>query len=528
MVFRLGEWEIDAQSRRIGTGDEAIRVSPKAMNVLSVLADAQGGVVSRDHLLETVWPDVTVGEEVLTQAIGELRRALGDRAQQPRIIETVHRSGYRLLVPTESLARKSVNPGSQTSDGSADKFNDQPTTPAGRCASGKPSIAVLPLQALSGHTRERVMAEGISADVTISLARTRWLFVSARASAAALAQQTRDTARIAQRLGVRYVLDGAILIDGNRLKITVNLSDAIEGGEVWGERFDRNLDDLFQVMDDIARQVSIAVETEIEGQERRRALLQPLHSLDAWGLYHRARQLTFSAGMKELDTAIGLLQQALALDPVASRILSGLSVIHARRTMLAFGAARDQELHLARDFAERAVVADARDPQAQMAFGRTITLAGDPTEAGRHLAEAVRLNPSYAHGHFYYGYNQLYAHNYENGLRQTETACQLSPYDPMMFGFFSLRAQLLSLNGDVDQGADWAERALKQPRAHFQNDIIAAWCCARAGQTDKAIVHAQTARQKRPDFSIDDYFEAFRFPEADRAKVEEALLEAKF
>ncbi|MEM1314543.1 MAG: winged helix-turn-helix domain-containing protein [Pseudomonadota bacterium] len=494
-----------------------MRLSPKAMGVLSALAEAEGGVVSRAALLDRVWPNVTVGEEVLTQAVREVRRALGDSPQAPRFVETVHRAGYRLLVPVEPLGGPAAAP-----------------APVGAvqgpeaAAPARPSVAVLPFLALSHGADEALITEGVCRDVTIALARTRWLFVSARASAAALAARTRDLGEIARRLGVRYVLDGAVMASDGRVRLSASLADAEEGGEVWGERFDRPMDGLFELMDELADHVAGSVEIEIESRERRRALLRPLASLDAWGAYHRASHHAIGATRDELDVALRLMTQAHELDPGASRILAGLATLRARRSLLLGDAARQDEIARATDLARRSVAADPRDPQACMALGRAFTLVGEQTEARARMAEALRLNPSFAHGHFYLGYALMFLGEHAEGVARVEAAQRLSPYDPMTFAFMSLRAQLLSLSGATEEGAVWAERALAQPHAHFQNEIIAAWCNALAGRDAAAASHAEAARRLRPNFTRADYFDAFRFTGDDRERIKSALASAGF
>ncbi|MEM8790947.1 MAG: hypothetical protein AAGE80_04985 [Pseudomonadota bacterium] len=436
----------------------------------------------------------------------------------------MHRAGYRLLLRPSGPSAHENAPAATSPEA---------TEPSGEEAQAaklpdKPSVAVMPLRALSGHATEALIAEGIARDVMVALARARWLFVSARASAAVVASKTSDTSEVSRRLGVRYVLDGAVIVSADRLRLSVTLTDAIEGGEVWGERFDGGLDELFTVMDNIAGHVAGAVEAEIEHHERQRALLRPLASLDAWGAYHRAMHSSVGGTGAELDAAIGLFSRALELDPNSSRVLSGFAALHARRCLLVGEERRGEELERAAELAKQSIAADSRDPQACLAFGRVCTLRGDRQQATRHLSEAVRLNPSLSHGHFYLGYSQMFSRDYDDALARVDAAERLSPYDPMTFAFVSLRAQILSLRGEVEAGADWAERALDHPNAHFQNLMIAAWCCARADRLESAARHATAARKLRPDFKRQDYLKAFMFDHNDSARIDEALAVSGF
>ena len=137
------------------------------------------------------------------------------------------------------------------------------------------------------------MADGLSLDVMTRLARTRWLFVISRGSAFMFRNSTEDVKSIAQRLGVRYVVQGNVQFVGNRVRVRAALSDAVAAREVWAEHFDRNVDDIFDIQDEIANVIVGAVEGEIEQTERQRALLTHPANLDAWSAYHRATWLMY-------------------------------------------------------------------------------------------------------------------------------------------------------------------------------------------------------------------------------------------
>ncbi len=503
MAFLLDRWEIDSDTRRIACDGFETRVSPKAMGVLLALDAAWGGVVSRDTLLDTVWPGVTVGEEVLTQAIAELRRAFGDDRRQPSAIETVHKRGYRLL-----LKRDPMQP---------------PQSEGGLGPARGPSVAVLPFRALGSDEAALTLADGLSRDVSVSLARTRWLFVSALASSSALAAGGSGPVQAAARLGVRYILDGTVIVDGRRFRLSVSLCDATDGGTVWAEIVERPLDDLFEIIDSVAGAVAMAVESEIVFSERRRAMLSPIESLDAWGAFHRGTALASASDPGRLEEAEALLLRATSLAPDAPRILAATSALYFRRTCLAIPETHRQDRAKAVEFAERAVASDARDPMALMARGMNHVVAGE-VEAGRaRYQDAIALNRNFAHARYYLAYTSIYADDFSAGLQQMDFAHRLSPVDPMRFSFLAARGQLHSLHGEVEEGADLADRALSEPNANFWNHCIAAWCAERAGRRDTAGRYAAALKAQRPDFRREDYFAIFQFSDTNRRAVETAF-----
>lgn len=539
-MFRLIENLVDPDTRIVRRDDVSVRISPKAMQVLQTLRQADGAVLSRQDLLARVWPDVTVGEEVLTHAIAEIRKALGDTPRNARIVETVHKAGYRLLVTAETVSKPAPAPAApdkavvpamvsqialgETAASRSPEGADLPSAgPLNLPLPKRPSVAILPFTPVLGHDAAPDLADGLSRDVAVGLARSRWLFVSARASAVALTARALDAVAIGQCLGVRYVLSGALAYDGSRLRLTVMLTDAVQQCEVWAERFDRPVGHLFDVMTEVGDLVTAAVEAEIEIKERQRALLSPVTSLDAWSAYHRAAHHLFRFSPTALEPASVLLDRAFALDPESARTLSALSLLHWQRAFFNVGSDRDDDLKCAYDFAHRSLAMDPRDPQGHWALGRAHNLAGEFDLGVDRLRESVRLNPNFAQGHYSLAYGLLFADGYEEGIDRVDRARRLSPYDPMNFGFLSLRAQMLCLTGRRDEAAEWSDRAVREANAHYQIFAVAAWCNELAGRRDKALEHVAAIRAEQPDFERADYFRAFRFPDRERALIDGAL-----
>jgi TolB-like protein len=221
-----------------------VHLTPKALALLSYMADRPGEVITKDQLFNAVWPEVSVGDAALVTCIQELRRALKDDARRPRFIETLHRRGYRFVGKLAEASPTSAIHGNASELALPDR----------------PSIAVLPFVNMSEDSEDAHFADGISEDLITGLSRIHWLFVIARNSTFVYKGRAVDVKQVARELGVRYVLEGSVRRAGKRIRISAQLIDATTGGHHWAERYDRELDDIFAVQDEITRNVVAAIE----------------------------------------------------------------------------------------------------------------------------------------------------------------------------------------------------------------------------------------------------------------------------
>ncbi len=538
MRYRIAQLEIDTQTREILTAGSSKHVEPQVFDLLLLLIENRSRVVGKEELVETIWEGRAISDATLSCCIKSARRALGDDGDRQSMIRTIHRRGFRFVGPVETMefedtvpATIASSPGLSVQEPPA-ACRCQPQQVACACAEhvdagtlqlpDRPSLAVLPFE-LQGEEGGRLLSEGLHRDMTAQFARTRWLFVSARASVVALASRGLDAKEIGVRLGVRYLLDGALCVTDGRLRLTLTLTDAQRCCEVWAERFERKMDDIFAVQDEIVELVTRTVEAEIENQERRRAQLCPAGSLDAWSAYHRALPHLYRFREEGYALAEDYLQHAARLDPSAPRVFAALSFLHWQRAFFGIGYDRDRESAMAFDYAHQSIALDPLEPQSHFALGRAHYLAGDIDTGIAELSRAVELCPSFAQGQYSLGYGLMFSSDKADGLNAVERAERLSPYDPMRFAFSALRAILLGLSGEAESAADWADRALREPNAHCHVAAIAAWCNELAGRRARAADHVAVLQTDHPTYTRADYFRAFPFRTRDRRLVEGAL-----
>jgi TolB-like protein/DNA-binding SARP family transcriptional activator len=382
-----------------------------------------------------------------------------------------------------------------------------------------PSLAVLNFRDLGSNGA--VLAQGLTADLNSRLAQLPSLFVIARQSTARIEAGKLTPREVGAKLGVRYLVSGSTQREKRRVRTTVTLTDAVDESELWSEHYDRPLDDIFEVQDDITNRVIAAIEPEIERAEMQRALLKPPDSLSAWEYFHRGLWHCFRFTVKDNELAHRFFARALSLDPRFSRALAGISFTHYSRAFLNAVPDVEREIDKALDAGTRSVGFDGRDAMGHWALGRALYLSRQHDEALAAIERALVLNPSYAQGHYAKGFIGIHAGLDDASLSSLDMAQRLSPFDPLLFAMKSSRGISLANQRRYEEAATWAMRATHEPNAHFHIYAIAAACLDLAGRSADARNHARWVIERQPQYSV----EVFRrsFPHKDEAAREPML-----
>ncbi len=374
--FRLGGWQVRPDLCSLEMDGRSLQLEPKTMGVLLCLAQHAPQVVTREQFIEEVWNGRIVTDEVLSRAISLLRSQLGDDPQGPRFVRTIPRVGYALIAPVEASEQPESSagqaPGSRrwlwalaaagivviaglgawwlTRSGGAD-------------STGPVRLAVLPLTSLGGGPDDSSLADGLTEELTVSLARVPGLRVVARNSALRFRSGDADLVDVARALRATHVVTGSVRISKDRLRVNVHLADSTTGTEIWAESYDRAFDDLFAVQADISTAVAQALrerlpQTHVSGVETTSSSLTeiPPANAEAYRLYLQGRQQLARRGEEGLRSAIALLEKAIEADPGFLRAHFALAWAS---TLLVNVAPAEAAKALAR--ADRALAAVARE-----------------------------------------------------------------------------------------------------------------------------------------------------------------------
>ena len=368
----------------------------------------------------------------------------------------------------------------------------------------KPSIAVLPFVNMSDDPEQEFFADGMAEEIITALSRYRWFFVIARNSSFTYKGRAVDVTRVAKELGVRYVLEGSVRKAGNRVRVTAQLIDATTGSHIWAERYDRELDDIFALQDEITETVVASVEPELEAVERERAGRKPPESLDAWGLFQRGLWRFFIDQTRDgLAEAKQLFQRACELDPGFATAYAELAWTHVADIHRGFTDDPKASLEHAARAAEKAVALDARDPVARLARGRVYIFRHAYAKAIAEMESALELNANFDRAYYCLGLALLYGGRPDESIPQLEKAIRLNPRSPISWAYLDMLARAYFNLERYEEAAAWFEKATQQPNASFLPFVHAAAALGHLGRIDEAREMLAEGKKRKPDFSAD-------------------------
>jgi len=370
--------------------------------------------------------------------------------------------------------------------------------------SSRPSIAVLPLDNLFGEEAQEYVSDGISEDIITQVTRSRWLRVVARNSSFSYKGQSPDIRTVSRELDARYVLEGSVRKAGGRVRISVQLIDGASGDHIWAERYDRELEDIFAVQDEITETVAAAMEPELEIAERRRASSKNPANLDAWDLYHQGTAAYYKRDKANLARAIGLLQQSVERDPDFCRAWAGLTEALFLSVILNFSDDKDRDVDRMVEAAGNAVRADNDDHAAHEALGRAYLWQKKYGEALSEYEKALTLNSVSGRGR--YGYAVAFLHSGDPVRAETElnAAIQLSPRDPNRSAFYARMAYCQIALGNFTSAVDWARKSISEP---FTDPSVYWFLVSALGHLERTAEMKDAVNElfaRIPDVSLDD------------------------
>jgi adenylate cyclase len=335
----------------------------------------------------------------------------------------------------------------------------------------RPALAVLPLTNMSGDPEQEYFADGLTEDLITALAAWRSFPVIARNSTFAYKGTSQDVRQVASELGARYILEGSVRKGGNRVRITAQLIDASSGHHVWAEKFDRDLDDVFAVQDEITLRIAATVEPAVGKIERKRSVVKPAKSLDAWDYYQR--------GMSELNTytktgsaqARVLFDQAIALDGTYSQAYSGMAWSHVLDLLLQHTPEPEESMAKLLAAAQRAAALDDEDSVAHLMLSIAYMWPNEDELSIAAGERAIELNPSNALALVSLGNILDLVGRTDEGIEKIESGLRLNPRDANNHIYMAFLGRAYLNARRYEQAAERARKAIHRrsdyPNAHY-------------------------------------------------------------
>jgi adenylate cyclase len=547
--LQVGEWRLDARGNALRRGAEVVRLELKATEVLSCLASRPGEVLTREELLERIWPGVVVGDDVLTQAIIKLRKALGDDSRLPRYIDTIPKRGYRLIAPVSAVASAEPGsapdadrPGGARRAGKARAYTaaaaalvvlvllvavgatltglvevPRPWPFAARhrgdpSAVSMPTVAVLPLSNSSGDPGRDYFSDGVTEDLINALGRFSGLRVMSRSAVQGYKGQAVAPQVIRRDLGARYLVQGSVREANGRLRVTVELSDAVDGVQLASETYEGAGAQLFEIQDRIVGHIVGKLHLKLTQLEQQRALSQPTASLEAHDLLLRARALHVRTDRASNREARALLARALELDPQYAEVQTALGLAEFQRAT--DGWVEDAALAMRRAEALAKQVLASADERAHVgAHSLLANIYGHQQryeDALAHSQRAIELNPSDAIALYWRGSASLSLGRVDEAITFLETARRFEPRPSAGQGLNLAIAYYIA--GRYAEALIQADSLLTSvPRNGYAYALRAA-ALARIGKADEARAAAEQVRRLDPLFDADNFGARFVDP----------------
>lgn len=381
MDLAFGNYRLKRAERLLLGPDGPVALSARSFDILALLLERPDEVVGKADLFDAVWPGLVVEENTLQVHVSALRKLL-----PAEMIVTVHGRGYKYAGP-------------------------KPFAPLAEAAvPARPSIAVLAFDNMSGDPEQSYFSDGITEDIIAELGRYKEFLVIARNSSFRF-RGADDLAGVAQKLGVQYVVEGSVRKIGNRVRVGVQLTDASSMAHLWGEHYDRELDDIFAIQDDITRMIATRLARQARTAIASRARARPTDNMSAYEFYLRALQL--AAVYETTHEAEPFLRQAVKLDPRFAAAHAMLSFVESFKFYWDYN--NPGHLHSALEIA----------------------------------ATALRLDPDEAYGHLATGFAHFWLRRFRQAETSLDRAVALNSNDPFIL---STRALFLSYTGRAEQG----------------------------------------------------------------------------
>src|SRR5215475_7260917 len=321
--FKLGDWLVSPAINLISKNGDGTRVEPKAMQVLLYLAE-HPGVVSKEQLISSVWPDVFVSDDVLPGCISTLRKAFNDNARRPTVIETIHKSGYRLLLPVErSNGTGSGAPAENPSKGATRRhFGILVVTIAAaalllvgfiwvRSRTRYDSVAVLPFVNATSDPRTEYLSDGIAEQVVDDLSQLNAVKVMAWTTVSRYRQQQKDVRAIGRELAVKAVLTGTLVRNGDHIALQTELVDVSNGSQLWGQRYEQNVADIASLQQQLSKDIADNLRIRLTGDEQHKIQHQHQAPPIAYERYIKGRYFWAKRTKEGLQQGINYFQQAI-------------------------------------------------------------------------------------------------------------------------------------------------------------------------------------------------------------------------
>ena len=482
-VLRFEGFSLDLAGRVLSSGSgKEVALTPAEFGLLAAFVRGAGRALSRDHLLQAVaGRDAEAFDRSIDVLVGRLRRKIEPDPKVPRLIVTVPGVGYKFAVrPVAAASPRSDKPAAELD---------------------RPSLAVLPFANLSGDPQQDYFADGIVEEITTALSRVRWFFVIARNSSFTYKGRAMDVKQVGRELGVRYVLEGSVRKAGNRVRITTELVETDDAHQIWADRFEGDLVDMFDLQDRITESVVTIIEPRLRSAELVRVRRQRPGNPTVYDLFLQGMAHFYVTDAPSIAETLRLLSQAIVSDPGYAPPYALAAQCHVYRINQGWSPDPEADRLIGADWARTAARRDPADPTVLALAGHAIGYLTDDYDASLALIDqSLALNPNSATALQVGGWAHLYAGDPETAVEYFERGMRLNPVDPRRFILDSGMAVASNMLGRAEEALALGWKSVSSAPHWLSGYTPIAAALAMLGRMDEAREAAKRILEVVPNY----------------------------
>ena len=526
--FGINGWQVDPALCRIKYGSKEIKLEPKVMTVLLCLAQHAGQVMSREQLESMAWKDMVVGYDSLASSINKLRKAFGDDSKNPQFIETVPKRGYRLIaqlgviqaIEIDTSLERPINIEVSESFAKSNKLTHllyiavflfatvlfvtwilSDSEPEPVVQSIKPSIAILPFQNLSSDPNQDYFSDGMTADIITDLSKISGIAVIAKNSVFAYKDTDVDIRQLKNTLGVSYVVEGSVRKDGNKVRISARLIDAQNSHNLWADRFDGTLTNIFALQDEVTQKIVSSLAIQLTDNERSQLAQEYTKSIEAYDEFLHGWQLIWFLSKEANLRAREHFNRAIELDSQFARAYANLALTYAYEYLNGWHNDPKNSIQQARYYADKGVELDPTIPQVHWVMSLVHIFSKEYQLALQSAEKTLLLNPNYADGYGIMSTILNYAGQPKKALDVMKKAMRLNPHHPSIYQI--IRAEIHFNLHEYDNTIEYLNLALQRNPEAQEARLWLAAAYAHKGQIEEANWQLEHIRQAEIELTLD-------------------------
>lgn len=500
---------LDVFRRELNRGSEPVVLEPQVFDLLVYLLKNRNRVASKDDLIAGVWGGRIVSDATLDSRINAVRKAIGDSGRKQKFIRTFARKGIRFI-------------GEVTEGGAG-----SPDTMISPPDDDRPTFAVLPFQNLSDDPAQEYFADGLSEDLIAALGSWCRFPVISRHSSFIYKGRSIDAIEAGRELGARYMLEGSVRKSGNQVRITARLADAATGLQLWADRYDREIGDVFAVQDEITGKIAAAVEPQLHKYEQRRAAVSTKTSPAAYDLVQRGNWHHNKFTAADAAEAQRLFSAAIDADSNYARAFSSMASTKFWVAQMGWTEDPQATLQAGLEFARKAIALDDKDARGHFHMAQVSLWLRRHDDAIAEARHAIALNPSLVQAHAVLGYALDCVGEFEEAIETVTNSLRLRPYDQTLVRCIPAISIAHYQLGAYDAAQEMARRAVGMSSNYWMGHQMLAASLGQLGRKQEAAAALAEIRRREPEVSRAAY--SGRFPFRDPIyveRVEDGLIKA--